>query len=56
MIQAGPQREIFPGGTKVDAGPPKSLRAPKLHKILYSDFFQTKDQKLGEEQKKKGLH
>ena len=22
VIQAGPQREIFPGGTKVDAGPP----------------------------------
>ena len=21
-VDAGPQREIFPGGTKVDAGPP----------------------------------
>ena len=22
-LQTGPQREIFPGGTKIDAGPPK---------------------------------
>ena len=23
----GPQREIFPGGTKIDAGPPKFSKA-----------------------------
>ena len=48
---AGPQREIFSGGTKVDTGPPKSLRVPNLRKILL--IFCPK---LGEEQKKtKGL-
>ena len=27
-IYAGPQRENFPGGTKVDIGPPKPYRGP----------------------------
>ena len=26
-MEAGPQREIFPGGTKIDVGPPKLSEA-----------------------------
>ena len=26
-VHTGPQREIFPGGTKIDAGPPKFSEA-----------------------------
>ena len=31
---AGPQREIFPGGTKIDAGPPKLGEEQKKRKVL----------------------
>ena len=27
--QAGPQREIFPGGTKIDTGPPNLIGLPQ---------------------------
>ena len=28
VLSPGPQRENFPGGTKVDTGPPKPFRGP----------------------------
>ena len=30
--QAGPQREIFPGGTKIDTGPPNLIGPPKRYR------------------------
>ena len=34
MVRAGPQREKFPGGTKVDTGPPKPYQGP-CRKIVF---------------------
>ena len=62
---AGPQREFFPGGSKVDTGPPNLIGPAKPHrgpcrKIIFrpgtklaQNFFPIFCPKLGEEQKKK---
>ena len=64
---AGPQREFFPGGSKVDSGPPNLIGPAKPHrspfrKIIFrlgtklgQNFFPIFCPKLGEEQKK-NLH
>ena len=46
-FQSGPQREIFPGGTKIDAGPPKLGEVQKKKSSLH---FGPKNAK------KRGLH
>ena len=40
MIQPGPQRKNFPGGTKIDAGPPKlgEVQTNKSKKGLHSNL------------------
>ena len=57
QVEAGPQREIFPGGTKIDAGPPKLSEAltDKSKKFFTQiwKFDPVFSPKLGEEQKKK---
>ena len=40
----GPQREIFPGGTKIDAGPPKlgeelTINQKKVFTQIWSHFL-----------------
>ena len=50
---AGPQREIFPGGTKIDAGPPKFGEVQTNQKRSSLKFDPIFCPKLGEEQKKK---
>ena len=56
-LKAGPQREIFSGGTEIDAGPPKLSEelTDQLtdQSLKFGPIFCPK---LGEEQKKKGLH
>ena len=32
LLQPGPQRENFPGGTKVNTGPSNLIRPPKPHR------------------------
>ena len=49
-LRTGPQREIFPGGAKIDAGPPNSREAEK--KGLHSNLVKISP-KLSEDQKKK---
>ena len=51
---AGPQREIFPGGTKIDAGPPKlgEVQTNKSKRGLHSNFGSIFCPKLGKVQKK----
>ena len=51
---AGPQRELFPGGTKIDAGPPKlrEVQTNKSKKGLHSNFGSMFCPKLGKVQKK----
>ena len=60
--RAGPQREIFPGGAKIDAGPPKlddeqkkkvfTQICPKSGEEQKKIVTQIFCRKLGEEQKK----
>ena len=50
---AGPQREIFPGGTKIDAGPPKFGEVQTNQKRSSLKFDPIFCPKLGEEQKKR---
>ena len=52
---AGPQKEIFPGGTKIDAGPPKlgEVQINKSNKRSSLKFGPIFSPKLGEEQKKR---
>ena len=40
-VPAGPQREIFPGGTKVDTGPPNLIGPPKPYRAghVVKSFF-----------------
>ena len=38
MLQPGPQRENFPGGTKVDTGPPQASSGPMLLNHFLSDW------------------
>ena len=53
FLSPGPQREFFPGGTKIDAGHPNSSEAvtAKSKKVLL-EFGLIFCPKLGEEQKK----
>ena len=57
LLSSGPQREIFLGGTKIDAGPPK-LDKEQIKKRPSLKFGPIFCPKLGEEhkKKKKGLH
>ena len=54
VSQTGPQREVFAGGTKIDAGPPKFSEAlnQKRSSLKFGPDFWPK---LGEEQKKKNV-
>ena len=50
-MQPGPQREIYPGGTKIDAGPPNSSEPEKRRfSLKFGRMFGTK---LGKDQKKR---
>ena len=48
-LDPGPQREIFPGGTKVDTGPPNLFGHQTYAKFIILIFCP----KLGEDQQKK---
>ena len=52
MSPPGPQREIFPWGTKVDTGSPNLFG----HQTCAKFFIPIFRPKLGEDQKKKDLH
>ena len=52
-VQAGPKREIFPGGTKIDAGPSKLGKIQINQKKVFTKFGPLFCPKLDEEQKKK---
>ena len=53
-LRPGPQREIFPGGTKIDAGPPKlgEVQTNKSKKGLYSNLVPFFSQKQVKSKKK----
>ena len=56
VLLAGPQREIFAGGTKIDAGPPKFSKAlTNESKKVFTQIGPGFCPKLGEDQKK-GLY
>ena len=50
-VPPGPRRDIFPGGTKINAGPAKSVEEQKKRSSL--KFGPVFCPNLGEEQKKK---